>query len=129
MNGVVLDSSALLALLLEEPGARRVEEALNGAIMSSVNLAEVVGYYAKLDVAEIDIRNLLRSLPVILKPFDVDLAYDAGLMRPMGEKAGLSLGDRACLALARKLGARVLTSDRAWKKVLADCGVTVEFIR
>lgn len=129
MSGVVLDASALLALLLDEPGASLVAETLDEAAMSSVNLAEVIGYYAKQGVDATDIRVMLTGLPIAIVAFDQDLAYEVGLMRPLGEKVGLSLGDRACLALARQRGAPAQTADRAWKAIAEEYGVAVEFIR
>ena len=83
----------------------------------------------KQGVAAADIRVMLAGLPVAIVAFDQDLAYEVGLMRPLGEKVGLSLGDRACLALARQRGAPAQTADRAWKAIAEEYGVAVEFIR
>jgi ribonuclease VapC len=129
MTVVVLDSSAVLAALLGEPGGAYVEPFLNGALIASVNWAEVVQYYARQGVAEPDIRSMLASVSCEVVDFDADLAYDAGLMVPHTRRAGLSLGDRACLALARHTGARTLTADSAWATVADAVGVEVELIR
>ena len=72
---------------------------------------------------------MLEGFPAEVVAFDRDLAFDAGLLLPLTRAAGLSLGDRACLALARRLGARVLTGDRAWARVADAVGVEVELIR
>ena len=125
----VLDASALLALLLGEPGSDRVRTALSDSVMTTVNLAEVVGHYARNGTAEADIRHVLSPLPISYVEVDTDLAYEIGLLLPITRSAGLSLGDRACLALARRLGAEVLTADRQWATVAAATGLRAELIR
>ncbi|MCC7047802.1 MAG: PIN domain-containing protein [Alphaproteobacteria bacterium] len=129
MTIAVLDASALLALLLDEPGADRVQSTLADAAMTTINLSEIVGHYARNDVAEADIRRVLDALPFERVPFDEDLAYAAGLLLPAVKVVGLSIGDRACLALARRLGVPAITADRAWVAVAAAARVTVELIR
>ena len=129
MSGVVLDASALLALLLGAPGAERVASVLHGATMSTVNLAEVVGHYTKQGAGAADIRLMLSGLPLSIAPFDEEMAYQVGFMRPAGEKVGLSLGDRACLILARERKMPALSADHAWTKIANECGVEVELIR
>ncbi len=126
---VVLDASALLALLLREPGADRVKAALDGAAMAVVNLAEVVSHYAKLGAARPDIEALLRPLPIRAAPVDATLSYDAGMLRRITLERGLSLGDRYCLALARREGVPALTAERRWPEIAGAAGVKVEVIR
>ena len=126
---MVLDASALLALLLQEPGADRVKAALDGAAMGVVNLAEVVSHYAKLGAARSDIEALLRPLPIRVVPVDATLSYDAGMLRPVTLERGLSLGDRYCLALARREGVPALTAERRWPEIAGAAGVRVEVIR
>ncbi len=127
MSSVVLDSSALLAAILGEPGAERVEAHLTSASMSAVNLSEVAakaverGYQLDGVIAE------LSRLSIEYVPFDADLAYVAASLRLATRHIGLSLGDRACLALGLKTGLPVLTADRAWASV--DLGVNVDIIR
>jgi len=126
MSSVVLDASALLALLQDEPGSDRVLAQLAGALISSVNLSEVVAKLAERGMPEGDIhRSLSLGLEVI--PFDEKLAWQAGLLRPQTRHAGLSLGDRACLALARSRSRPTLTADHAW--VGLNVGVEVVVIR
>ena len=129
MTGVVLDASALLALLLGEPGGDKVQAALDGALLGAVNLAEVVSHYAKLGAARSDIEALLRPLPVRMMPVDAELSYGAGMLRPLALKGGLSLGDRYCLALAKQEGRAALTAERSWPDIAAVAGVVVELIR
>src|SRR5712691_12900246 len=97
---VVLDASALLAMLKGEPGGDVVAAILDNTAIATVNLAEVVGFYARRGTSEAEIRRLLVSLPTERHQFDEDLAYTVGLLLPATAPAGLSFGDRACLALA-----------------------------
>ena len=129
MTACVLDASALLALLLGEPGADKVKSRLDGSLMTTVNLAEVVSHYAKLSVARYDIEALLRPLPIQLVPVDAALSYDAGMLRLITLEGGLSLGDRYCLALAKREGLPALTAERRWTAIAAAAQVTVEMIR
>ena len=124
---VVLDASALLAVLRAEPGADRVVSRLERAGIGAVNLSEVV---AKLDedgVPELEIRRAIGRLDLDVQVFDADQAYAAGVLRRKTRALGLSFGDRACLTLAQKLGAIALTADRAWARL--DLGVAIEVIR
>ena len=129
MTDAVLDASALLALLLGEPGADKVKTVLDGALLGAVNLAEIVSYYAKLGAARTDIEALLRPLPVRIVPVDAGLSFDAGMLRPLTLKGGLSLGDRYCLALARREGLPAFTAERRWPAIAAAAGVVLEMIR
>jgi ribonuclease VapC len=127
VNDVVLDASALLAVLRAEPGAEQVESRLESAGIGAVNLSEVV---AKLDedrVPEPEIRRAIGRLDLKVHDFDAAQAYAAGVLRQKTRALGLSLGDRACLSLAQRLGAVALTADRAWARL--DIGVAIEVIR
>jgi ribonuclease VapC len=129
MTGFVLDASALLALLLGEPGSDKVKAGLGGSVMTTVNLAEVVSHYAKLGAERHDIEALLRHLPIRLIAADTALSYDAGLLRSITLEGGLSLGDRYCLALAKREGVPALTAERRWPEIAAAAGVSIELIR
>ena len=129
MTRFVLDASALLALLLGEPGAETVKSGLDGSVITTVNLAEVVSHYAKLGAARRDIEALLRPLPIRSVPLDAGLSYDAGMLRPITLEGGLSLGDRCCLALAKREGLAALTAERRWPAIAAAAGVAVMVIR
>jgi PIN domain nuclease of toxin-antitoxin system len=125
----IIDSSALLALLRNERGGAAVAPLLADAAMCTVNLSEVVAHYAQTGSSEADIRSLLTGLGFESVPFDDDLAYAAGMLIPMTRSAGLSFGDRACIALALRLDAKVITADRIWARVADAVGVEVELIR
>ena len=119
----VLDASALLAHLRDEPGADVVAEAIaSGAVISTVNLAEVFSRVADRGedpakfAAELTQSGLLDGA-ITVEPFTAADAIDAGRLRPLTRDAGLSLGDRACLALARRLDAPALTADTDWQGV------------
>lgn len=129
MTNFVLDASALIAMLSEEPGAKRVAEAIAGARMSVFNYAEVVSYfiYAGMDEHEIDA--MLDPLPIELVPADKELARLAGLLRRPTAQAGLSLGDRFCLALAKQKCLSAWTADKGWKRIAGAAGVDVVTIR
>jgi PIN domain nuclease of toxin-antitoxin system len=117
MSEIVLDSSAVLAVIQTEPGAALVENALPGALMSTVNLAEVITKLTMSGVPVMQARRAVEAIGVKIVNFDTEQAELTGGLRPATAKAGLSLGDRACLALSRLRGARVLTMDRSWKRV------------
>ena len=127
MPEVVLDASALLALLTAEPGADLVAGALPQAAISALNLSEVVAELTEAGMPEGAIRDTLQALPFRVVPFDLEQAYEAGLMRTSTKGAGLSLGDRGCLSLARRLKQPALTADRTWEQV--SIGATVRLIR
>jgi PIN domain nuclease of toxin-antitoxin system len=129
VTSVALDASALLALLLGEPGAETVKAALDGALLCTVNLAEIVSHYAKLGASRQDIEMMLRPLPIRVVPVDAALSYEAGMLRPLTLPGGLSLGDRYCLALARREGIPALTAERRWPDIAVAADVIVNLIR
>ena len=126
---MILDASALLAFLLAEPGKDRVAEALmEGAVMTTVNFAEVVTKYV-LRGAKDRAATLLERIPLTLVPVDEDLALRSALMADVTRPAGLSMGDRICLALGQRTGQTVLTADRSWLDIAAAVGAVVEAVR
>ena len=128
MSKVVLDASALLALLNKEPGNEFVAEFIeNGAIMSAVNLSEVVAKLSEAGLPEETIHDVLDALGLTIVEFDRTSAYIVGLLRPATRQAGLSLGDRACLALARQLNLSAVTTDRIWENL--SLGIQIQVAR
>ncbi len=127
MGRVVLDASALLVLINGETGAAAVAEILEDAVVSAVNLSEVVGKLLETGMPQKEAESTLGELGLEVYPFDEAAAWSAGVLRSSTKKAGLSLGDRACLALARELDLPAVTSDSAWARVSA--GVKVRLVR
>jgi PIN domain nuclease of toxin-antitoxin system len=125
VGSVVLDASALLVLLNREPGTEQVAEALPGAAISAINLAEVIGKLTEAGMPEENLREALEGLNLEVVPFDEADAYAVGSLRAPTRRAGLSLGDRACLALAASRDLPALTTDRAWKRVRSGATVRV----
>ena len=123
----VLDASALLCLLQDEKGAQRVAEALPEAQIGAVNFSETFGKLVEAGLDEETVNSLIDSLQLKVIPFDRKQARLAGSLRRATRELGLSLGDRACLALARVQGAVALTCDRSWTRL--DVGCRVELAR
>ena len=120
MSATVLDATAVLALLNDEPGAGKVASLLSRAVISTVNLAEVVSKLAEAGISEERIKTVLGALGPVAIPFDEDLALRTGLLRPATSDYGLSLDDHAYLALGQYLRRPVLTADRTWKTLKLD---------
>ena len=130
MSRIVLDASALLAILHEEPGAEifaRQFDLLENATMSTVNIAEVYGKLVGIGIAAGDAWDAVIAPVPEIAPFDTEQAKIVGEIVPQTRSLGLSLGDRACLALGMVLKAPIYTADRAWKKL--RLGVSIHVIR
>ena len=121
----VLDASALLALLQDEPGGESVK--LEVSVMNSVNFAEVVQKSVQRDTPVATLLEELRLLGLEVTPFSSEEGRLAGELVTQTQHAGLSLGDRACLATAQSLGAVAVTADKAWGGL--ELGVEVRLIR
>lgn len=117
MTSVVLDASAVLALVRDEPGADKVAPHVGRAVISAVNLQEVIKELLLSGLNEAMIRELLDELRLDVRAHDVDAAYAAAGLHAQTRQYGRGLGDRSCLALAVQLGVPALTADREWKKV------------
>ena len=127
MSRVVLDASVILAVLGQEPGADVVLRLLGDTMVSTVNLAEVQGKLVSRGVPADDAWEGARSLAGEIVNFDSEQARLVGTLLPQTQKLGLSLGDRACLALGILLKAPVYTTDQAWKHL--DLGIKVHVVR
>ncbi len=127
MADVVLDASAVLAVLNGEPGADAVWACLPGARLSAVNAAEVAAKLVDGGLGAEGAGQSLDRLGTRVVPFEAADVVPVAQMRSATRAAGLSLGDRACLALARRLGVPALTADRQWRDIQVD--VEVRLIR
>ena len=126
---MVYDASVLLALVLDEPGTERAMHSLADGVISSVNLAEVMTVLAHRGATAEDLDVLVNDLPLRVEDFTTDDAVLTALLRPDTKALGLSLGDRACLALAQRLSEVALTADRAWAKLPDSLSQSVELLR
>jgi ribonuclease VapC len=130
---VVLDASALLAWLRLEPGALEVRTALDQtAAMSVVNWAEVLSKLSDLGQNPVEVQSRMFEAggfqkDLLLWPLDEAMAVEVAKLRAKTRSSGLSLGDRACVALGQHLRLPILTTDRAWKSLRLS--VSVQLIR
>lgn len=123
----ILDASAVLAAFFAEPGAERVAERMGGALISAANYSEVVAKLVDRGTPADQILEIMAQLDVEVVPVDRGQATAAGLLRGDTRGAGLSLGDRMCLALAMSRKGVAVTADRAWSQLTLD--VAVEVVR
>ena len=125
MTAWVLDASAVLAVLQAEPGGEAVIPLLDAALLSTVNMSEVLAKLQENGIAREQAIYAVEGLEIgEIVPFDSAMAKEAAALRLPTKSHGLSLGDRACLALGRLRGLPVLTADKAWK-TLRLCEVQV----
>jgi ribonuclease VapC len=123
----VLDSSAVLAVLWNEPGSDLVLDQVDGAVMSAVNHAEVLTKIADRGVDGKRAKALLASMAIAIIGFDEAQAEAVGQLRVQTRHLGLSLGDRACIQLATMKRWPVLTADKSWPEL--SLGVDVQLVR
>jgi PIN domain nuclease of toxin-antitoxin system len=124
---IALDASALLAFLLRERGHERIRGLLKEACMSTVNFSEVLGRFARARQDVVLVAERLLAAPIEFVPFSTQQAVIAAALVPDTKAEGLSLGDRACLALAQERGIRAITADRSWRRL--PLPIEIEIIR
>lgn len=127
MSEYVLDASSILALLNQETGYERVSQIISDSVISTVNLSEVIAKLTEVNIPDKEVSLVLSYLKLEVIPFDEVLALSCGKLRPLTRHLGLSLGDRACLALAQHLNCTAVTADKAWTQL--NIGISVELIR
>jgi PIN domain nuclease of toxin-antitoxin system len=128
MNEVVLDASAVLAVIQHERGTERLTaDVLSNAVISAVNLAEVQSKLVKNGFSPAEGWNDALELVLNVQPFTSGHARIAGDLIATTEQYGLSLGDRSCLALAISLKAPVYTTEQAWRNL--KLGIPIHVIR
>lgn len=124
---VVVDASVALAVLSGELGAERVGELSVGGLISATNFSEVLSKLTDIGFDDDDAISAFDALMLTVVPVDATQAKRAGLLRRQTHQHGLSLGDRACLALAASLDLPAITADRIWAKL--DLGIEIRVVR
>ena len=126
---MVLDASAVLALLFDEPGAEIVRTNLRAGVIGAANLAEVLAKLSDHGLPAPEAARAVAILGLEVAPMTEAQAQRSAGMRPATRAAKLSLGDRVCLALAAELGVSALTADRGWVAIAGVAGVRIQVIR
>lgn len=130
MSASVLDTSAVLAFLLQEPGGDEVATLLEGrAIISAVNVQELLVKLLAKGMTPRHARLTIQFLNLECHPHSMEDAEAAAELTEHTKAKGLSLGDRSCLALAGKLGLPAVTADRVWSALAGTVAVSVRLIR
>jgi ribonuclease VapC len=127
MPSAVLDASVLLAHISGERGSEAIPKLADDTLLSAVNLAEIFAKLLERDFSEDEAKAAVYRYGFEVVPFDEALAFQTGVLRPTTKALGLSLGERACLALAQREALPVLTTDRNWTKL--NIGVEIKVIR
>ena len=125
---VILDASALLALLQEEVGSEVIKPLLKFSVMSAVNVTEVLSVLQSADITPEEGLSLITDIVTIILPFDLEQAERVAKLHPLVQSKGLSLADRACVTLGIKLQLPIYTADRVWAGLQLD-GADIKLIR
>lgn len=124
---IIVDASALLAVLLDEPGAAMVVPVLRGSAMSALNASETFSRIVDNGAPASVVSDIIAGFEIDIAAFDLDQAMRAAELRPLTKRVGASLGDRACLALALTRRGMMLTGDRRLAEL--DLGIEIRLIR
>jgi ribonuclease VapC len=127
MSRIVVDTSVVVAFIKGEPGAEFMSKASPGSLLSALSLAEVIAVFVRMGDSLDDVREHMREIDLDVVDFDRELAEQTGALIAFTKRFGLSLADRACLALAKRENLPVLTADRAWRDL--KVGVDIQLIR
>ena len=129
MTTVVLDASALIAMLKQEPGGDGVAKIIGDSKITAINFAEVISHFCYAGMPTTEVDAMLRPLPLVVVSADEKLATLAGHLSTLTLSRGLSLGDRFCLALAQLEKLPAWTSDRNWQTLAEAVQVEITLIR
>jgi ribonuclease VapC len=129
LQGYVLDASAVLALLNQETGADKVEQALllPATCMNSVQFAEITAKLIMTGIPSAKVQEIMTELAIPIIALNEKIAFESALLMPLAKPFGLSLGDRICLATSLTIGVPALTADKIWLQL--KMLVNVELIR
>jgi ribonuclease VapC len=117
MNKVILDSSALLALIKNENGSEVVEPLLGKIVMSAINIAEVAGILVDLGMSHEECINSIEPFVDLIVPLDMQQSFEIAFLKKLTKDKGLSIGDRACIALGIQMGLPIYTADKIWQNL------------
>lgn len=127
-NRVILDASALLALIQEETGAEIIKPLLKFSVMSAVNVTETLSVLQRTNIFSEEGLTLITDIVTTIVPFDLEQAEQVAKLHPLVQPQGLSLADRACIALGIKLQIPIYTADRIWDELKLD-NIDIRLIR
>ena len=127
-NNIVLDASALLALIQEELGSEIIKPLLKFSVMSTVNVAESLTALQRTGISPKEALILITDIIVTIVPFDLEQAGYLAELQSHVQHKGLSLGDRACIALGIKMQVPIYTADRVWAELQLD-NANIKLIR
>jgi len=127
-NRVILDASALLALIQEETGAEIIKPLLKFSVMSAVNVTETLSVLQRTNISPEEGLTLITDIVTTIVPFDLEQAEQVAKLHPLVQPQGLSLADRACIALGIKLQIPIYTADRIWDEIKLD-NIDIRLIR
>ena len=127
-NRVILDASALLALIQEETGAEIIKPLLKFSVMSAVNVTETLSVLQRTNISPEEGLTLITDIVTTIVPFDLEQATQVAKLHPLVQPQGLSLADRTCIALGMKLQIPIYTADRIWDELKLD-NIDIRLIR
>ena len=127
-NRVILDASALLALIQEETGAEIIKPLLKFSVMSVVNVTETLSVLQRTNISPEEGLTLITDIVTTIVPFDLEQAEQVAKLHPLVQPQGLSLADRACIGLGIKLQIPIYTADRIWDELKLD-NIDIRLIR
>lgn len=127
-NRVILDASALLALIQEETGAEIIKPLLKFSVMSAVNVTETLSVLQRTNISPEEGLTLITDIVTTIVPFDLEQAEQVAKLHPLVQPQGLSLAGRACIGLGIKLQIPIYTADRIWDELKLD-NIDIRLIR
>ncbi|MEM7119364.1 MAG: type II toxin-antitoxin system VapC family toxin [Chloroflexota bacterium] len=122
-----MDASALLAYLFRESGHEEVKKHLDDCCISTVNLSEVIGRFTRDGHKADEVLERISATNIEIVPFSASHSAIVATLLPQTKSLGLSLADRACLALAKEQEVEALTADRVWQQM--ELGIKIKLIR
>ena len=127
-NKVILDASALLAIIQEEVGSEVIKPLLKLSVMSAVNVTEALSVLQRTNITPAEGLSLITDIISSILPFDLEQAEQAAKLHPLVQSKGLSLADRACIALGIQLHLPIYTADKVWAELQLN-GAEIKLIR